>query len=35
MAGSSSEAPRPPITAQKMMIGSRPWASVIAMAPTA
>ena len=35
MAGSSSDAPSPPITAQKMMIAVRPWASVIASAPTA
>ncbi len=33
--GSSSEAPIPPMTAQKMMTGTRLCASVIAMAPTA
>ncbi len=33
--GSRSDAPRPPITAQKMMIAVRPWASVIAIAPIA
>jgi hypothetical protein len=35
MDGSSSEAPSPPITAQKMMMAVRPWASVMATAPTA
>ena len=35
MAGSSSEAPRPPTMAQKMMTAVRLWASVIAKAPTA
>ena len=35
IAGSSSEAPRPPMIAQKMMIAARSWASVIAIAPTA
>ena len=35
IAGSSSEAPIPPMIAQKMMIASRFCASVIAMAPTA
>ena len=35
IAGSSSEAPSPPTTAQKMMIAVRPWARVIARAPTA
>ena len=35
IAGSSREAPSPPTTAQKMMIAVRPWASVIASAPTA
>jgi hypothetical protein len=33
--GSSSEAPRPPMMAQKTMIGTRLWASVIEIAPTA
>jgi len=33
--GSSSEAPIPPIRAQKMMTTVRLWASVIASAPTA
>jgi hypothetical protein len=33
--GSRSDAPIPPTTAQKMMIAVRPWASVIARAPTA
>ena len=33
--GSSSDAPSPPITAQKMMIAVRPWASIIARAPIA
>ncbi len=31
--GSSSEAPTPPIKAQKTMIAVRLWASVIAIAP--
>jgi hypothetical protein len=31
--GSSSEAPSPPITAQKMNTGSIVWASTIAIAP--
>ena len=35
MAGSSSDAPRPPTIAQKMMIAVRLCASVIAAAPTA
>jgi hypothetical protein len=35
IAGSSSDAPIPPMTAQKMMTGTRLWASVIATAPTA
>jgi hypothetical protein len=35
MAGSSSEAPSPPMIAQKMMIAVRLWASVMASAPTA
>ena len=35
IAGSSSDAPSPPMIAQKMMTGSRLWASVIASAPTA
>ena len=35
LAGSNSDAPSPPITAQKMMIAVRPCASVIAAAPTA
>ena len=35
IAGSSSDAPSPPMTAQKMMIAVRPWARVIASAPTA
>ena len=34
MAGSSSDAPRPPRIAQKMKMAARPWASVIATAPT-
>ena len=35
MAGSSSEAPSPPMIAQKMMIAVRPCATVIANAPVA
>ena len=35
MAGSSSEAPSPPMMAQKMMIAVRPCASVMASAPVA
>ncbi len=35
IAGSSSDAPSPPTTAQKMMIAVTLWASVIASAPTA
>jgi hypothetical protein len=35
IAGSRSEAPRPPITAQKMKIGSTLWDSAIARAPIA
>ena len=35
MDGSSSEAPMPPMIAQKTMIAVRPCASVIAIAPTA
>ncbi len=35
IAGSSSDAPSPPMIAQKMMIAVRLWASVIASAPTA
>ncbi len=35
MAGSSSEAPRPPTMAQKMMTGRRSWARTMAVAPTA
>ena len=35
MAGSRSDAPSPPITAQKMMIVVRLWVSDMAMAPTA
>ena len=35
MAGSSSDAPIPPMIAQKTTIASRSWASVIAIAPTA
>ncbi len=35
MAGSSSDAPKPPMIAQKMMIVIRFWASVIARAPMA
>ena len=35
IAGSSSAAPIPPSTAQKITIAVRPWASVIATAPTA
>ena len=35
MAGSSSDAPIPPMTAQNTMIAVRLWARVIASAPTA
>jgi hypothetical protein len=35
IAGSSSDAPRPPMIAQKMMMVFRFWASVMATAPTA
>ncbi len=35
MAGSSSDAPSPPMTAQKMMMAVRLWVSVMASAPTA
>ena len=35
IAGSSSDAPSPPMIAQKMMIAVRLWASVIARAPIA
>ena len=35
MAGSSRDAPSPPMTAQKMMIGTRLWARAMARAPTA
>ena len=35
IAGSSSEAPSPPMIAQKMTIAVRLWASVMASAPTA
>ena len=35
MAGSRSEAPSPPTIAQKMITGTKVWASVIASAPTA
>ena len=35
MAGSSSDAPSPPMIAQKMMIAVRLWATVIASAPIA
>jgi hypothetical protein len=35
IAGSRSEAPSPPISAQKTMIAVRLWASVIAVAPIA
>ena len=35
MAGSRSDAPSPPMIAQKMMTAVRPCASVIASAPTA
>ena len=35
IAGSSSDAPSPPMTAQKMTTAVRLWASVIARAPTA
>jgi hypothetical protein len=35
IAGSSSEAPRPPMIAQKMMIGTSDCVRVIANAPTA
>jgi hypothetical protein len=35
MAGSSSDAPSPPTTAQNTMIAVRLWANAIARAPTA
>ena len=35
IAGSNSDAPSPPMIAQKMMIAVRLWASVIASAPIA
>ena len=35
IAGSRSDAPRPPITAQKMKIGTTLWDRAIARAPTA
>jgi hypothetical protein len=35
MEGSRSDAPIPPTSAQKTMIAVRPWARVIARAPTA
>jgi hypothetical protein len=35
IAGSSSDAPMPPMMAQKTMIAKRFWASVIAPAPMA
>ena len=35
IAGSSSEAPSPPMIAQKMMTAVRLWARVMARAPTA
>ena len=35
IAGSSSEAPRPPTMAQKMTIGSRLWENTIESAPIA
>ena len=35
IAGSSNDAPSPPMIAQKMMIAVRFWASVIARPPTA
>jgi len=35
MAGNSSDAPIPPISAQKMTIVVTDWVSVIASAPTA
>ena len=35
MAGSSSEAPRPPMTAQNTMTVVRLWVRVMANAPTA
>ena len=35
MAGSSNEAPSPPMIAQKMMIAVRLWARVMATAPMA
>jgi len=33
--GRSSDAPMPPMIAQKMMTGTMVWASVIEIAPTA
>jgi hypothetical protein len=35
MAGSNSEAPKPPMMAQKMMTAVKLWANVMAIAPTA
>ena len=35
IAGSRSDAPRPPMTAQKMKIGTTLWDRAIARAPTA
>jgi hypothetical protein len=35
IAGSSSEAPSPPMIAQNTMMAVRPWASVMASAPMA
>ena len=35
IAGRSREAPRPPVSAQKMMMAVRLWASVMASAPIA
>jgi hypothetical protein len=35
MAGSSSEAPSPPMIAQNTMMAVRPWATVMARAPVA
>ncbi len=35
IAGNSSDAPSPPMIAQKTMIAVSPWASAIASAPTA
>ena len=35
MAGSSSDAPMPPMTAQKMTMAVRFWAKTMAIAPTA